>query len=86
MLLIFAGPIFMGCQEDEEPLINETPDNTEELTGTPGEPECIDETKIDPDEVCPHVYDPVCGCDGNDYTNACEAEKNGVLKWEHGAC
>lgn len=29
-------------------------------------------------EVCPTIYDPVCGCDSKVYGNACEAARAGV--------
>jgi hypothetical protein len=48
---------------------------------------CVDETLINLDTVCPAVVEPVCGCDGNTYNNACEAFNwNGVKAYSNGAC
>jgi hypothetical protein len=42
---------------------------------------------VDFDAACIEIYDPVCGCDGNDYDNWCHAVYyGGVRSWAKGKC
>lgn len=45
---------------------------------------CIGTVK--PDCMCTKQYDPVCGCDGKTYGNACEANCAGVRSTTAGEC
>jgi hypothetical protein len=37
-------------------------------------------------QVCTDNSDPVCGCDGNTYSNACYAARKGTGVMSKGAC
>jgi hypothetical protein len=37
-------------------------------------------------KLCPHLVNPVCGCDGKTYNNGCEASRAGTGLHATGAC
>lgn len=43
-------------------------------------------SRLGNDIVCPLYIDPVCGCNGEMYTNVCFAKMDGVRKWSYGDC
>jgi len=53
---------------------------------TPPTADCIDPAKIKPDGICTMDYNPVCGCNGQTYSNPCVAGNAGVRSYTPGPC
>ncbi len=40
----------------------------------------------DEDMACIEIYQPVCGCNNQTYSNSCYAGRDGVTSWSEGEC
>ncbi|MGB0377040.1 MAG: hypothetical protein ACPGC5_07610 [Flavobacteriaceae bacterium] len=47
---------------------------------------CINPDNINPEAVCYEIYQPVCGCNQQTYSNDCYARAAGVRSFTTGSC
>ncbi|MEO0340366.1 MAG: Kazal-type serine protease inhibitor domain-containing protein [Bacteroidota bacterium] len=69
-LLVLLSMVLMTCNNKTQKAI----------------PDCYDPAQVQEDAMCTMDYNPVCGCNGKTYSNACMAKVSGILKWEKGTC
>jgi hypothetical protein len=48
--------------------------------------DCTPAFKVPKQVVCNKIFEPVCGCNGLTYPNACFAETSGAANWAKGSC
>ena len=69
-LIIFLTIFFTNCGNDNDDI------------------NCVDEDLISQniETVCAEVYEPVCGCNNETYSNECYARKAGIVSILDGEC
>jgi len=72
-LLLATGLLVAGCQAR---LARQAAPATD----------CLDASRANPRGICTMDYDPVCGCNGLTYANACVARNAGLRTFRPGPC
>jgi hypothetical protein len=74
LIALFALGLLINCIKNE---------NCGEIISTNP---CYNASLIDSTSLCTEEWNPVCGCDGITYSNACYATTTGITSWSMGEC
>ena len=91
IILLGALAAGTGCSGSSEPASNsasgakEAPPKEQPAKAAAPDPTCRGPRPAEP-VACTMEWNPVCGCDGVTYGNACQARGAGILRFTPGEC